>query len=178
MKEVPNIWCLERWTMRSIKDSSQNTCDVLLDSHMQKCFCILFYFFLIFIFTLFYFTILYWFCHTLTWIHHGCTWVPKHEHPSHLPPHIISLDHPHAPAPSILYPASNIDLHDSIHVSMPFSHIIPPSPSPSESKSPLYTSVFLLLSCIQGHHYHLSKFHIYVLVYCIGVFLSGLLHSV
>ena len=109
MKEVPNIWCLERWTMRSIKDSSQNTCDILLDSHMQKCFCILFYFFLIFIFTLFYFTILYWFCHTLTWIHHGCTWVPKHEHPSHLPPHIISLDHPRVPAPSILYPASDIN---------------------------------------------------------------------
>ena len=52
-----------------------------------------FIFFLVFIFTLFYFTILYWFCHTLTWIHHGCTWVPKHEPPSHLPPHIISLDH-------------------------------------------------------------------------------------
>ena len=48
--------------------------------------------FFIFIFTLFYFTILYWFCHTLTWIHHGCTWVPKHEPPSPLPPHIISLD--------------------------------------------------------------------------------------
>ena len=65
--------------------------------------------FLILIFTLFYFTILYWFCHTLTWIGHGCTWVPNPEPPSHLPPHIISLDHPRAPAPSILYPVSNLD---------------------------------------------------------------------
>ena len=65
--------------------------------------------FLIFIFTLFCFTMLYWFCHTLTWISHGCTWVPNPEHPSHLPRHIISLDHPHAPAPSILYPVLNID---------------------------------------------------------------------
>ena len=32
-----------------------------------------------FIFTLFYFTTLYWFCRTLTWIHHGCTCIPKHE---------------------------------------------------------------------------------------------------
>ena len=68
--------------------------------------------------------------------------------------------------------------YDNIHVSMPFSQIIPPSASHSESKSPVYTSVSLLLSRIQGHHYHLSKFHIYMLVYCIGVFLSDLLHSV
>ena len=67
-----------------------------------------FHCFFFLIFTFFYFTILYWFCHTLTWIHHGCTWVPKHEPPSHLPLHIIFLDHPRAPAPSILYPASNI----------------------------------------------------------------------
>ena len=32
------------------------------------------------------------------------TWTPLH-----LPSHIISLDHPRAPAPSIPYPASNID---------------------------------------------------------------------
>ena len=68
--------------------------------------------------------------------------------------------------------------YGNIHVSMLFSQIIPPSPSPTESKSLFFTSVSLLLSCIQGHWYHLSKFHIYALVYCIGVVLSDLLHSV
>ena len=130
--------------------------------------------FLIFIFTLFYFTMLYWFCHTLTWIRHGCTWVLNPEPPSHLRPHIISLDHPSGSSPctSPKHPISCIEprlaihfLHDSIHISMPFSQIIPPSPSPTEYKSPFYTSVSLLLSCIEGYHYHLSKFHIYVLVY-------------
>ena len=83
---------------------------------------------------------------------------------------------PKHPVPCIEHRLAIHFLHDSTHVSMLFSQIIPPSPS--ESKSLLYTSVSLLLSCIQGHHYHLSKFHLYVLVYCIGVFLSGLLHSV
>ena len=52
-------------------------------------------------------------------------------------------------------------IHDILHVSMPFSKIIPPSPT--ESKRLFYTSVSLLLSCIQGYYYHLSKFHIYCL---------------
>ena len=69
-------------------------------------------------------------------------------------------------------------IHDILHVSMPFSQIFPLSPSLTESIRLFYTSLSLLLSCTQGYCYHLSKFHIYALVYCIGVFLSGLLHSV
>ena len=68
--------------------------------------------------------------------------------------------------------------NDNLHILMPFSHIIPPSLSPTESKRLFNTSVSLFLSCRQGYCYHLSKFHIYALVYCIGVYLSGLLHSV
>ena len=79
------------------------------------------------------------------------------------------------------HPASCIEpglasrfIHDISHVSMPFSQIFPPSLSPTESIRLFYTSLSLLLSCTQGYCYHLSKFHIYALVYCIGVFLSVL----
>ena len=88
-----------------------------------------------------------WFCHTYTCIHHRYTRVPHPEHPSYLPPHTIPLGHPSTPAPSILYPASNLDWqfvsYMIVYVSMPFSQIIPPSPSPTESKRPFYTSVSL-----------------------------------
>ena len=65
--------------------------------------------------------------------------------------------------------------YDNLHVSMPFSPTIPPLPSPTESKRLFYTSVSLLLSRIQGYHYHLSKFHIYALVYCPGITLEGMM---
>ena len=129
-----------------------------------------------------YFTILYLFCHISTWICHRCTRVSHPESPSHLPPHhpsgssqCTSPGHP----VSCIEPGLAIRFTcDNLHVSMPFSQIIPPLPSPTESKRLFYTSVSLLLSHIQGYHYHLSKFHIYALVYCIGVFLSDSLHSV
>ena len=41
-------------------------------------------------------------------------------------------------------------IYGNIHVSLLFSQIIPPSPSPPESNSLLFTSVSLLLSCIKG----------------------------
>ena len=97
--------------------------------------------------------------------------------PQHPPgsSHCTSLEHPM----SCIKPGLAICFtYDNLHVSMPLSHIIPPFPSPTESKRLFYISVSLLLSHIQGYRYHLSKFHIYALVYCIGVFLSGLLHSV
>ena len=100
----------------------------------------------------------------------------------HLPPQPIPLGHPSAPAPSILYHASNLDWRFISHMviymfqchSPKSSH---PRPLP-ESKRLFYTSVSLLLSRIQGYHYHLSKSHVYVLLYFIGAFLSRLLHSV
>ena len=53
---------------------------------------------------------------------------------------------------------------DSILVLMLFTQNIPPSPSPTESKSLFCTSVFLFLFFIKGYCYHLFKFHIYALV--------------
>ena len=49
------------------------------------------------------------FCHTFTWISHGCTCVPHPEPHSHLPPHPISQGHPSVPALSTLYHALNLD---------------------------------------------------------------------
>ena len=46
----------------------------------------------------------------------------------------------------------------NIHVSMLFSQIIPPSPTPTESKSLFFISVSLLLPREQGRCYHVSKF--------------------
>ena len=102
------------------------------------------FFFLIFFFLL-YFTLQYYIGFNIHWpesttgVHVIPTWTP-------LPP--PSPQHPSGSSPctSPKHAVSCIRhrlvirfLHDSIHVSMPFSQIIPTSPSPSESQIPLYT---------------------------------------
>ena len=138
--------------------------------------------FYLFFILFFNFTILYWFA---IYEHESATGIHMFPSWTILPP--PSLNHPSGSSQcsSPKHPVSCIEpglathfMYDIIHVSIPFSQIIPPSPSPTESKILFYTSVSLLLSRIQGYCYHLSKFHIYALVYCIGVFISGLLHSV
>ena len=56
------------------------------------------------------------FCHTLTWISHGCTCVPHPEPPSHLPPDPIPQGHPSAPALSTLSHALNLDWRSVSHM--------------------------------------------------------------
>ena len=130
-----------------------------------------------------YITILYWFCHNINMNPprlYMCSpfWIPLPPPSPYHPSGSFQCNSPRHPV-SCIEPGLAIHfIYDIIHVSMTFSQITTPCPSPTESERLFYTSVSLLLSHIQGCCYHLSKFHIYVLVYCIGVFLSGLLHSV
>ena len=80
--------------------------------------------------------------------------------PSH-PPGSSQCTSPEHPV-SCLEPGLAIHFTcDNLHVSMPFSHIIPPSPSPTESKRLFYTSVSLLLSRIQGIIFFLILFYLF-----------------
>ena len=88
-----------------------------------------------------------------------------------------------APALSTLPHASNLDWQSISHMVIYIfqcyslksfhSHLLPPRPK--------LCSLHLCLFCClayRGDVNHLSKFHIYTLIYCIGIFLSGLFHSV
>ena len=89
----------------------------------------------IYLFFLFFnFTILCWFCHISTWIRHRYTHVPILNPPP-------SPYHPSesSQCTSRKHPVSFIEpglatrfLYDIIYISMPFSQIIPPSPSQKE----------------------------------------------
>ena len=113
-----------------------------------------------------------------------CTCVPPILSPrSHLPPYPIPLGCPRASALGALLHTSNLHWSSISHTvrymfqfcSLKSSH---PRLLPQSSK---VCSLRLCLFCYlvyKGRCYHLSKFYIYGLIYCIGVSLSDLLHSV
>ena len=84
-----------------------------------------------------------------------CIGFATHHHESATSVHVFPIPKPHPsgssqctspehPAPCIEPRLAIHFLYDIIHVSMPFSQIIPPSPSPTESK---ICSVHLCLFC-------------------------------
>ena len=98
---IPSIYC----SLHLLIPSSQSfplSPPCPLRNHKSVLYVSLLFFF-------FTFTIFYWFCHISTWIHHRYTRVSHPEPSSLLPPRTIPLGCPSAPAPSILYPASNLD---------------------------------------------------------------------
>ena len=124
------------------------------------------------VYKIFYFIFTYLFIFTLQY----CIGFAIHQHESATGIHVFPILNPLLPPspyhPSLSsqctspeHPVSCIEpglaisfTYDNIHVSNPFSYIILPSPSPTESKRLFCTSVSLLLSCIQGYCYYLSIF--------------------
>ena len=115
-------------------------------------------------------------------ISHGCTCVSHPELPFHLLPHPIPQGHPSAPSLSILFHASNLNWWSISHMiiymlqcySLKSSHprLLP--------QSPKVCSLHLCLFCCLTYRVIVTIFlnSIYTLIYCIGIFLSDLFHSV
>ena len=88
-----------------------------------------------------------------TWIIHGCTCVPHPKPSSHLPPHLIPLGHPSAPALSTLSHASNLDwwsashmiIHMFQHYSLKSSHAHLLLQSPKDCS--IHLCLFCCLAC-------------------------------
>ena len=126
------------------------------------------------------------FCHTLTWISHGFTCVPHPGPRSHLPPHPMPLGHPSAPALSTLSHASNLDWlsvsYMIIYVFKCYSlrsshpHLLPQSPKDCSIHLCLFCCLARVIVTIFLNSIYMHS--IYIHKHCIGVFLSGLRHSV
>ena len=89
------------------------------------------------------------FCHTFTWISHGCTWVPHPEPLSHLPPHTIPQGHPSALALSTLPHALNLDWRSISHMLIYMFHCYSLNSSHPHllPQSPKVCSLALCLFC-------------------------------
>ena len=91
------------------------------------------------------------FCHTLTWISHGCTCIPHPEPPSNFPPHPIPQGCPSALALSALFHASNLDWWSISHmvIYMFQCYSLKSSHPPILPQSPKDCSLYLcLFSCL------------------------------
>ena len=123
------------------------------------------------------------FCRTSTWIGHRYACVLPHLEGPHLRPHPIPLGCLRALALGALLHALSLYCSSIFLMIMymcqcyslksSYPRLLPQSPKVCSLHLVLFAVLHIGFCC-----YHLSKFHIYVLVYCIGVFLSGLLHSV
>ena len=113
-----------------------------------------------------YFTILYWFCHT--------SMFPILNPPSHFPPRTIPLGGLSAPAPSIQYPASNLDWRCiSYMILYMFQCHSPKSSHPLPlPQSPKDCSIHLCLFCCVTYRVIITIFlnSIYMRYYTILVF--------
>ena len=120
------------------------------------------------------------FCHISVWIGHRYTCVPSILSPP--PP----LSQPYScrlsqstgfgcPGSYIKFALVVYLSYGKVYVSMLSSQI---SPSPTESQSLFFTSVSPLLPYTWDHWHHLSRFHVYALIYDICLSLSDLLHTV
>ena len=130
-----------------------------------------------------YFTILYWFSHTSPCICHRYTCVPHPETSSLLPLRTIPLGRLSAQAPSIQYHALNLDCRLILYMILyMFQCHSPKSSHPRPfPQSPKDCSIHLCLFCCLTYRLIVTIFlsSIYMCYYyCIGVFPSGLLHSV
>ena len=130
-----------RWLTNTWKDAQHHSLSEKCKSKPQWGNLLLLFFLL-------YFIILYWFCHTSTWICHRYTRAP---HPEPPPSSLPILGHPSAPAPSILYPALNLDWWFVSYMILymfqfhsPISSLPLPLPIP---QSPKVCSIHLCLFC-------------------------------
>ena len=109
-----------------------------------------------------------------------CTRVPHPESPSHLPLHTISLGHPSAPAPSILYPVSNLDWRFiSYMIVYMFQCHSPKSPHPLPlPQSPKDCSIHLCLFCCLTYRViitiFLNSIYMHILYWCFSFWLTSL----
>ena len=120
------------------------------------------------------------FWHTLIWISHGCTCSPSwtifpHLSPSH-PSGSFQYTSPEHSVSCIRTGLVICFTYDNIHVSMLFSQIIPPLPSPRVEKSVLHICVSFAISHIGSllPPFYIPYICVNILYWCFSFWLTSL----